>query len=478
MNPPTPDPDYPPRPLESIGRQAEPPPYNGVSPTNGRLGETPIPPRRPGPGPRFRGRPTDPTFPAWRYALIGLFTAAAFLLGVFVYRAGWLPGASGREPAGVSHIFAPFWEAWDLVHEDYVDQKNVDDVHMTQFAIAGMLDSLSDEGHTTYLTPKDKQREEEALQGRMEGIGARITVRAHLPTILMTMPDSPARKAGLKAGDVLLAVDDKSISQQPLQQVVEQVRGKAGTSVELTIHRDDQTEPIKISITLGKVEVPDVTWHRIPGEPYLHIGLESFGENADKQLQAALQSARDQGDKGVILDLRGNPGGYKDQAVKVTSEFLKTGDVFLEVDAHGNRSPVPVEPGGTASDIPLVVLIDGGTASAAEICAGALQDHKRAQLVGQKTFGTGTVLQPFDLSDHSEVLLATLKWLTPDGHEIWHQGIKPDVEVALKDPSASLLPEMEDDLSPAAFQKSGDEQLLKAIEVLRGQGDKAQTPGK
>ena len=185
----------------------------------------------------------------------------------------------------------------------------------------------------------------------------------------MTMPDSPARKAGLKAGDVLMAVDGKSIAQQPLQQVVEQVRGAAGTNVELTIHRDDQTEPLKLTIMRGKVEVPDVTWHMLPGEPYAHIGLESFGEHADKQLRTALQTAREQGAKGVILDLRGNPGGYKDQAVKVTSEFLKTGNVFVEEDAHGNRMPVPIESGGTAVDIPLVVLIDGGTASAAEICA-------------------------------------------------------------------------------------------------------------
>ena len=408
-----------------------------------------------------------------------MLLAAAFFLGLFVDRAGWLPGASGREPRDAAKTFGPFWEAWGLVHENYVDQKSIDNVKMTRFAIAGMFDALGDEGHTTYLSPDDVKREQDSLQGHMEGIGARITVHDRLPTILMTMPDSPARKAGLKAGDVLLAVDGKSVAQLPLQQVVEQVRGAAGTQVVLSVHRDQQTEPIQIPITRGKVNVPDVTWHMLPGEPYAHVALESFGEHADDQLRAALKAALAAGAKGVVFDLRGNPGGYKDQAVKVTSEFLKTGNVFVEEDVHGDKSPVPVEAGGAYTDLHMVVLIDGGTASAAEICSGALQDAKRAKLVGQKTFGTGTVLEPFKLSDGSEVLLATLKWLTPDGHEIWHHGIEPDDKVALQDPAAALLPEMEDDLTPAAFQKAGDAQLLKALQILHGdEGEKAKAQEK
>ena len=136
---------------------------------------------------------------------------------------------------------------------------------------------------------------------------------------------------------------------------------------------------------------------------------------------------------------------------------------------HGKQTNVPVESGGTAADVPLVVLIDGGSASAAEICAVRLQDHKRAKLVGEKTFGTGTVLQPFPLSDGSELHLATLEWLTPDGHQIWHKGIEPDVKVALPDGASALLPDMEDDVTPDAFKKTTDAQLLKAFDVLREQ---------
>jgi carboxyl-terminal processing protease len=171
----------------------------------------------------------------------------------------------------------------------------------------------------------------------------------------------------------------------------------------------------------------------------------------------------------LLVDVRGNPGGLKDQAVAVSSEFLKDGVVFIEQDMHGARTAVPVQPGGTATDIPVVVLIDEGTASSAEIFAGALQDHGRAKLVGMQTFGTGTVLQPFELKDGSAVLLAVAQWLTPKGREIWHKGIQPDVEVPLAEDAALLLPEMEAALDAASLARSEDKQLLQALKVLQEQ---------
>jgi carboxyl-terminal processing protease len=407
--------------------------------------------------------------PTRRFFPFGLLLVSMFLLGVLLDRSGWLPGSMGREPAGLGQTFAPFWEAWNLVHERYVDQKSVEPVKMTRFAIAGMLESLGDEGHTTYLPPDDVKRMESGLKGEMEGIGARITMRKRVPTILQTMPNSPARKAGVKAGDVLLEVNGQPVARESLQQIVEQVRGEAGTIVKLRLVPDGQTGPVEVAITRGKVEVPDVTWNMLPGESFAHIGIESFGDKADEQLRAALKDVREKGAKGVILDLRGNPGGLKDQAVAVTSEFLKDGDVFIDQNAHGKQKAVPVEAGGTALDVPLFVLIDGGTASAAEICAGALQDYNRAKLVGERTFGTGTVLQPFMLSDGSAVLLATSQWLTPKGRQIWHKGITPEVEVALPEGASILLPEMEDGMDLAAFKRSEDAQLHKALEILRNQ---------
>jgi carboxyl-terminal processing protease len=407
--------------------------------------------------------------PTRRFFPLGLLLVTTFLLGVFLDRSGWLPGSIGREPPGLGQTFTPFWETWNLVHEHYVDQKAVEPVKMTRFAIAGMLQSLGDEGHTGYLPPDEVKRMDSLLKGEMEGIGARITMRKRTPTIFATMADSPARKAGVKAGDAILEVNGQPVAQESLQQIVEQVRGEAGTEVKLRVMHEGQTGPVELAITRGKVEVPDVTWHMLPGESYAHIGIESFGDKADEQLRAALKESKEKGAKGVILDLRGNPGGLKDQAVAVTSEFLKDGDVFIDQDSHGKQTAVPVKPSGIAIDVPLCVLIDGGTASAAEICAGALQDYNRAKLVGERTFGTGTVLQPFELSDGSAVLLATSQWLTPKGRQIWHKGIAPDVEVPLPETSSILLPEMEDDMDAAAFKHSEDAQLHKAIEILRNQ---------
>src|SRR5262249_8523499 len=168
----------------------------------------------------------------------------------------------------------------------------------------------------------------------------------------------------------------------------------------------------------AKVEVPSVSWHMLPGVPVAHLAIESFGDQTDTQVKAAVADARKHGARGLLLDLRGNPGGLKKQAVEVTSEFLKHGIVFIEQDAQGRRQEVPVIAGGVATEIPVVVLTDEGTASSAEIFAGAVQDHKRGKLVGTHTFGTGTVLEPFPLSDGSAVLLAVAEWLTPSGQVI------------------------------------------------------------
>jgi carboxyl-terminal processing protease len=226
-------------------------------------------------------------------------------------------------------------------------------------------------------------------------------------------------------------------------------------------------KPLDLDISRAQVDVADVTWHLLPGIAIAHIAIENFGEKAHAQLLEALNKSQAQGVQALILDVRGNPGGLKDQAVAVTSEFLTEGDVFLEQDAQGRRNPVPVVPGAHAADIPVAVLIDEGTASSAEIFAGALQDHGRAKLVGTRTFGTGTVLQPFPLSDGSAVLLAVTEWLTPKGRHIWHKGISPDVEVALAEGTPILLPEMEGELDAASLAKSEDKQLQKTLELLR-----------
>ena len=397
-----------------------------------------------------------------------LMLLVAFALGVQVERRGWLPSSGHHEPPESARAFQPFWETWYLVHKRYVDQENVKDDRMVQGAILGMLATLGDLGHTTYLTKDEVERLEANLKGKLEGIGCLISLRKQGPTIRQTMPNSPARRAGLQPGDVLIEVDGKDVHGLSLEQLVQYVRGPAGSEVHLKVLRGDPPKPVDFEIKRAKVEVPDIAWQMLPGQPIAHVAIQNFGEHADEQLRTVLADAREQGAKGLILDVRGNPGGLKEQAVKVTSEFLRSGEVvFIEKDSSGKETPVAVEPNGVAHDIPLCVLIDEATASSSEILAGALQDYQRGKLIGMRTFGTGTVLGEFKLTDGSALLLAVDQWMTPKGRQIWHKGIAPDIEVPLPQGAYSLLPESERKLTAEALAESKDAQLLKAIDVLK-----------
>jgi carboxyl-terminal processing protease len=223
------------------------------------------------------------------------------------------------------------------------------------------------------------------------------------------------------------------------------------------------------------VAVHNVTWQQLPGTRVAHVRIAGFSHGVTNDLQRALTALEQQGLMHVVLDLRNNPGGLLNEAVATASQFLSSGTVLLVRDAHGTTTPVPVQTHGVAPGLPLVVLINQGTASAAEIVAGALQDGHRAVLVGAKTFGTGTVLKPFPLSDGSVLMLAIEEWLTPNGRVIWHQGIAPDVVVSLTPPAAPLFPDTERALSVAQLQASNDAQLLRAVELVT-QAASASTP--
>jgi carboxyl-terminal processing protease len=395
--------------------------------------------------------------------------AATFAAGILVERSGRLFAPYEYTPPNVATTFAPFWQAWDLVERRYVDREAVQPERMTRGAIEGMLASLGDVGHTGFLTADEMKKLKSSMEGHLEGIGARMSMRKGQPTIVSTLPDSPARRVGLKPGDVLLQIDGKSVAGMPLDRIVSLITGQPGTEVQLRIAREKQTKPLDFIIDRAKVSIPEVTWTMVPGAPVAHIAIQTFGEQTNQRLVAALEEAHQRGAKGLLIDVRGNTGGLKEQAVAVTSQFLTEGNVFLEQDARGNRTPVPVLPGARAPDIPLCVLIDEGTASSSEIFAGAIQDHKRGKLVGTRSFGTGTVLEPFPLIDGSWVVLAISEWFTPDGRQIWHHGISPDVPIALPQGALILLPELEADMSPSQLAKTDDKQLLKALEVLRPQ---------
>jgi carboxyl-terminal processing protease len=402
-----------------------------------------------------------------------LLLLAAFATGVLFERAGWIPGRENQEPPGVRKTFGPFWEAWNRVKENYVDRSKVDDKLLTQGAISGMIRALGDENHSVYLTQDERERASKDLGGQMEGIGAVVNVRNGKITIARAMPNSPARAAGLRAGDIIASVDDQTTTGLSLTQVVHKILGPAGTEVRLRIDRPGDAKPLDLTIKRAKVEVAEVTWGLLPGQPTIaYVRLSRFSKNSAKQMKQALEELRQKDVKGMILDLRGNSGGLKEQCVELASEFLPEGEsVCIQQDAQGKQEKVPALKGGSALKLPLVVLINRESASSSEILAGALQDHGRAKLVGTKTFGTGTILREFPLSDGSAVRLAIYQWLTPNGREIWHKGIPPDkgCEVALPTNATEILPDPETPITEADLKKSNDAPLFKAIEVLRGE---------
>ena len=244
------------------------------------------------------------------------------------------------------------------------------------------------------------------------------------------------------------------------------MRGPEGTEVRLSIERTGQAEPLDVVVKRAKIDRPAVSWTMVPGSTIADIRLDQFQSGSADEVKAALTAAEAAGATGAVLDLRGNPGGYVDEARDVVSQFLAHGVVYQTRDARGVVNPNDVVEGGVALDLPIVVLVDAGTASSSEITAGALQDAGRAKVVGVKTFGTGTVLGEFPLTDGSALRIGTVEWLTPEGRRIWHEGITPDVTVELPTDVFPALPDDLAALSPAKVAATTDAQLLKALELL------------
>lgn len=385
--------------------------------------------------------------------------------GVAIGGSGLLP-FWGPNSTDAPDEFAVFWQAWDIVHKNFVDQSALDPTNLTYGAIRGMVSALGDEGHTAFLTPEEIERQRTDLSGTFTGIGAQLGIRDALPIIVAPFDGSPAYDAGVKPGDIIMKVDGEDVTTLPLNDIASKIRGPEGTEVVLSLLRPDENRSLEVTITRGEIKVPAASWAMVPGTETALIRLSQFSANALDDVKQAIAGAQEAGAVALIVDVRNNPGGLLEQAVSVTSQFLDGGDVLLEEDAAGNRKPYAVERGGVATDIPLVVLINPGSASSAEIFAGAIQDHERGEVVGETTFGTGTVLQPYSLSDGSALLLGTKQWLTPDGRLIRKQGIQPDVEVILPIEADLLTPLELPDLDAQGVLDSGDAQVLKALELL------------
>jgi carboxyl-terminal processing protease len=400
-------------------------------------------------------------------ALIVTFTAGigvGRLLGPVVPGSGTSPNpASSPKPTD----FGLIREAWDTIHEKYVGRDELDDRSLIYGAIEGMTDAVGDTGHTDFMTPEERRQNSDSLSGSYVGIGVRIEPDdVGRPRIIGVFDESPAKKAGLVPDDVIIEVDGRPTEGTAIDQVAGWVRGEAGTTVKLTVRRGADGPERTLDIVRAAVPIHPVSWTLVPGTKTALIGLEQFSSGAADEVVEALKAAREAGAQRVVLDLRGNPGGYVNEAVGVASQFLSSGLVYIQRNADGERTEYSVSPKGVATDLPLVVLVDGATASSAEIVAGALQDAGRAKVVGETTFGTGTVLSEYDLSDGSALRVGTVEWLTPSGRRIWHEGIAPDVPVTLPEGSLPLTPEEVAKLTAAAAKELPDAQLAKAIEVV------------
>lgn len=337
------------------------------------------------------------------------------------------------QPEGAD--FGKFWEVWRRLEKSYVDPKALDYKKMTWGSMEGLAQSLGDP-YTQYLPPEKNKQANEDLSGKFYGVGIELGYRDDTLAVVAPLKGTPAEKAGVQAGDLILHIKDESkkldvdTRGMSLTEAVSKIRGEKGTSVVLTLYRDNQNEPFEVSIARGEIVVPtvEVSYESVNGKKIAHLELHRFGGRTDKEWDEKVTEIVRSGAQGVILDLRNNPGGYLDGAVYVTGEFLSSG-VVVKQEGRSNSEDYNVDRKGSLTKIPLVVLVNKGSASASEITAGALQDHGRAKIVGETTFGKGTVQEVQELSDGSSLHVTIAKWILPSGKWIGKEGVEPDVEV-------------------------------------------------
>ena len=400
-----------------------------------------------------------------------MLTTTAFGAGIILGQGGLGTQSASAAPVSEAGVegevdFDTFWQAWDIVQEDFIDRDALEETDLEYGAIRGMLQALGDEGHTTFMTPEELNRQRADISGKFQGIGAYIGMENGLPIIVAPFEGSPAEEAGILAGDIIMEVDGEDVTTWAINDIVDVIRGEAGTEVVLTVLRPEINESPEIAIVRGEITIPAATWAMIPGTDVAMVRLSQFNANASKQVVSAIREAEAAGATSLVVDLRNNPGGLLEQVIKVTSEFVEGGNILQQEDARGNRTPYPDKRGGVALDIPMVLLVNGGSASSSEIFAGAIQDHDRGMVVGETTFGTGTVLEPFILDDGSGMMLGTSQWLTANGRLIRKQGIEPDVSVELPMTADLLYPRDLEGMTVAELLGSEDTQLLKALELL------------
>jgi carboxyl-terminal processing protease len=341
-----------------------------------------------------------------------------------------VPGPVRAEPNAVltaeeQERFKVFWETWGVVEKEFYNRGALDHQKMTYGAIKGMVDALGDP-YTVYLTPANRELTDSDLKGSFDGVGIQVDMRDGKLTVVSPIEGSPADQAGVKPGDIVTMVDGKSLQGKTLNDTVLLIRGQRGTPVTLTVTRPDVPDPLTFTLVRAEIKLESVKARMLDdGVGYLRIA--NFASNTATETTRLLNELLTQQPKGVVIDLRSNPGGYLHSAVDVANELMNEGVVLYQDSGNGDRQTYRVDPGGVATDARLVVLVNKGTASASEILAAALRDNGRAVLIGEPTFGKGTVQNVHELSDRSGLRVTTAQWLTPGEQPLQGVGLTPDI---------------------------------------------------
>ena len=356
---------------------------------------------------------------------------------------------------GLPPEFAKLADVYELLEREHIDAGNFDPNALTDGAIRGMLEATGDD-HASYLDPDQYAFNREEIQGNFEGIGAEVTIKNGLITIVAPIPDTPADEAGVKPGDVILSIDGESVVGWDLFQAITRIRGEKGTPVRIEVRRDRTGETEELEIIRGVIQLESVRLTMLVGR-IGHLRISSFAGTTTEELSRAIERFERSRGLGLVVDVRNNPGGLLTSVVAVTGQFIDEGMVLYQLDGEGNRRDWNAEGGGELVDVPMVILMNEFSASASEVFAGAIMYHQRATTIGAKTFGKGSVNNLWPLFDGSAVNFTIGRWYTPDGKLIEGEGIIPDI------------------LQEASEDDSEDLQLDLAIEELTQLIERSQT---
>ena len=353
------------------------------------------------------------------------------------------PGANTTDLSREDQV-ALLRQVWGILDQEYVDPEALDQEEMGYGAVSGLVSAIGDP-HTSFVEPEPAAILNEDMQGSFEGIGATVNMIDGKVVVVRPLPNSPAVQAGLREGDTILEVDDVSLEGKTLIEAITLIRGPKGTSVKLLVQREGVTEPFTVEVTRDKVELLTVE-SRMLDDNIAYLSLSEFNAVSEQKVHEALQGLLKNNPRGLVFDLRGNPGGYLQMSVEIAGEFLPR-DALVLTDRERDKpeKEFRVRGDGLATEIPLVVLVNGNSASASEIVAGAIRDHKRGVLIGEKTYGKGSVQNTHALDDGSSLRVTIAKWYLPNGDNLDGNGITPDIEVPLTadDIAAGRDPQLE-----------------------------------